>query len=166
MLDIMPSRGLVIHEYRAHGTCSGLDPARYFATAHRLFDSINIPQRFRNPFDSQFVAPADIRREFLQANPNFRPDMIAVVCGGADKGLKEVRLCVSKDGQPRTCGQNENQSKLCSADRVFIPPTRSAASQDSSNRRSPPADTGPASTGQPSPLPGPRMDYDYGRRTQ
>ncbi|HVX35671.1 MAG TPA: ribonuclease T [Hyphomicrobium sp.] len=170
MLDIMPSRGLVIHEYRTHGTCSGLDPARYFATAHRLFDGINIPQRFRNPFESQLIAPSDIRREFLQANPNFKPDMIAIVCGGAGKGLKEVRFCVSKDGQPRTCGQNENQGKLCSTDRVFIPPTRSTARQDSPDRRSvpanAPADTNPASTGQQSPLPGPRMDYDYGRRAQ
>jgi ribonuclease T2 len=170
MLDIMPSRGLVIHEYRTHGTCSGLDPARYFATAHRLFDGINIPERFRNPFESQLVAPSDIRREFLRANPNFKPDMIAIVCGGAGKGLKEVRFCVSKDGEPRTCGQNENQSKLCSTDRVFIPPTRSTARQDAPNRRSAPenapADTSPANTQQQSPLPGPRMDYDYGRRTQ
>ena len=171
MLDIMPSRGLVIHEYRTHGTCSGLDPARYFAMAHRLFDGITIPQRFRNPYESQLVSPSDIRREFLQANPSFKPDMIAVVCGGAGKGLKEVRLCVSKDGQPRACGQNENQSKLCSTDRVFIPPTRSTARLDSPSRWSAPADaaptdTRPASAGQQSPLPGPRMDYDYGRRNQ
>ena len=69
MLDVMPSRGLVIHEYRAHGTCSGLDPAPYFSTARRLFDGIKIPERFRNPFQSQYVSPSDIRNEFLRANP-------------------------------------------------------------------------------------------------
>lgn len=169
MLDVMPSRGLVIHEYRTHGTCSGLDPANYFTTAHRLFESINIPQRFRNPFESQLVSPSDIRREFLQANPNFSPDMIAVVCGGAGKGLREVRFCLSKDGKPRSCGQNENQRKLCSTDRVFIPPARSTARQDAPSRWNAPAnvspsDTRPAAAGQQSPLPGPRMDYDYGRR--
>ena len=72
MLDIMPSRGLVIHEYRTHGTCSGLDPERYFSTAHRLFDSIKIPERFRNPIQSQTVSPSDVRNEFLRANPAFR----------------------------------------------------------------------------------------------
>ena len=71
MLDVMPSRGLVIHEYRAHGTCSGLDPAPYFSTARRLFDGIKIPERFRNPFQSQYVSPSDIRNEFLRANPGF-----------------------------------------------------------------------------------------------
>jgi ribonuclease T2 len=169
MLDIMPSRGLVIHEYRAHGTCSGLDPARYFATAHRLFDAINIPQRFQNPFETQVASPADIRRDFAQANPNFKPDMIAVVCG--NKGLREVRLCLSRDGQPRSCGQNENPRKLCSTDRVFIPPARSTAGPDSSVRRTMPEGNSAGTNSQPgpqrqSPLPGPRMDYDYGRQTR
>jgi ribonuclease T2 len=168
MLDIMPSRGLVIHEYRAHGTCSGMDPARYFATAHRLFDGINIPQRFRNPFETQVASPDDIRRDFAQANPNFKPDMIAVVCGS--KGLREVRLCLSKDGQPRSCGQNENPRKLCASDRVFIPPTRSTGGPDTAARRSVPdntsADSAPQNTQRQSPLPGPRMDYDYGRQAR
>ena len=30
--DIMPSKNLIIHEYRAHGTCSGLEPAQYSAS--------------------------------------------------------------------------------------------------------------------------------------
>ena len=30
MLDIMPSRGLVRHQWRKHGSCSGLSPDRYF----------------------------------------------------------------------------------------------------------------------------------------
>ena len=29
MLDIMPSRRLIIHQWRKHGTCSGLDPDDY-----------------------------------------------------------------------------------------------------------------------------------------
>ena len=39
MRDIMPSRSLVIHEYRAHGTCSGLNPERYFAVSRQLYDN-------------------------------------------------------------------------------------------------------------------------------
>jgi ribonuclease T2 len=157
MLDIMPSRGLVIHEYRTHGTCSGLDPAQYFSTAHRLFDGITIPQRFQNPREAQYAAPSEIRTDFLRANPKLEPDMLAIVCNG--KGLKEIRICFSTDGHPRACGQNENQSKLCSSNRVFIPPTGASARQDS------PARSAPASADRQSPLPGPRMDYDYGQRS-
>ena len=155
MLDIMPSRGLVIHEYRTHGTCSGLAPAQYFSTAHRLFDGITIPQRFHNPVDPQYAAPSEIRDAFLRANPKLSKDMLAVVCNG--KNLQEIRICFSKDGQPRACGMNENQNKLCASDRVFIPPTGASARQAAPDPASPAAD-------QQSPLPGPRMNYDYGRQ--
>jgi ribonuclease T2 len=168
MLDIMPSRGLVIHEYRTHGTCSGLDPSRYFATAHRLFDGITIPERFRNPMQAQFVSPYDIRSEFLRANPNLTASMIAVACNGRDKSLKEIHICYSKDGNPRACGQNENQNKLCSTDRVFIPPARSTARQDAPDRQQQSTPVAPSlpKSSQGSPLPGPRMDYDYGHQNQ
>jgi len=156
MLDIMPSRGLVIHEYRAHGTCSGLDPERYFSTAHRLFEGIKIPERFRNPLQSQTLSPLDVRNEFLRANPAFRDDMVAVVCGGRGGQLKEVRFCLSKDGKPRACGNNENQRKLCSADQVSVPPARSTARDDASRGASQSFERN-----QNSPLPGPRMDDSY-----
>jgi ribonuclease T2 len=166
MLDIMPSRGLVIHEYRTHGTCSGMDPVRYFATAHRLFDGIKIPDRFRNPFDSQIVSATDVERDFLRANPDFRSDMITVVCGGAGGSLREVRFCLSKDGKPRTCGQNETRRSLCTANQVFIPPARSTARNDWQSQQPAPANSDPVGASQSSPLPGPRMDYDYSRRAQ
>ncbi|HVZ04137.1 ribonuclease T2 [Hyphomicrobium sp.] len=163
MQDIMPSRGLVVHEYRTHGTCSGLDPAQYFATAHRLFDTIDIPQQFRNPLDEQYLSPSDIRSAFLRTNPQLKPDMIAIVCGGASKGLKEVRICFSKNGQPRSCGHNENQRKLCSAERVSVPPTRSTVREEAPDRRNMPA---PGRIDRQSPLPGPRMNYDYSRQNE
>ena len=156
MLDVMPSRGLVIHEYRAHGTCSGLDPAPYFSTARRLFDGIKIPERFRNPFQSQYVSPSDVRNEFLRANPDLGNDMLTVVCNGSGGQLKEVRFCFSKGGKPRACGENENQRKLCSADRVFIPPAHSTAQDETTRGRSQSFDPN-----QNSPLPGPRMDDGY-----
>src|SRR5205085_838587 len=37
MLDIMPSRDLVIHEWKKHGTCSGLSVKEYFARIRALF---------------------------------------------------------------------------------------------------------------------------------
>ena len=43
MLDIMPSKRLIFHEYRKHGTCSGLGVDGYFDLARRLFESVKIP---------------------------------------------------------------------------------------------------------------------------
>ncbi len=162
MLDIMPSRGLVIHEYRAHGTCSGLDPAQYFGMAHRLFDGIVIPERFQNPFESQILSEFDVRREFLRANPQFRQDMIAVSCGGAGGMLREVRLCLAKDGSPRSCGQNETRSNMCTANQVFVPPTRSTARNDWKNKQPTQLPTLPKNTSRtPDRLPGPQMDQNF-----
>ncbi len=130
MLDIMPSNRLVINEYRKHGTCSGLNPESYYALSRKLFSSIRVPQRYQNPFESQYASPDELVSEFRRANPAISADAMAVVCGGAGSRLKEIRFCFSKDGQPRSCGQNETQRRLCSTNRMFIPPARSTARDD------------------------------------
>lgn len=157
VIDVMPSRPLIIHEYRKHGTCSGLDPDRYFEISERLFRTISIPQRYVNPFEDQTVAPQTLIDEFLAENRQLKRDMIVVVCDGSRNRLKEVRICMTRDGQPRTCGKNENQRRLCSVDRMYVPPVRSSATSrsDTPDRSKPPGqhrDSGE------SPLPGPRMD--------
>jgi ribonuclease T2 len=146
MLDIMPSRGLVIHEYRKHGTCSGLDVQGYFQLSRQLFKAIRIPDEFANPFETQYFAPQDVKRAFVAANPSLRPDSIAVACGRGNRArLSEVRICFSKDGKPIACGQNEAERKLCSASEIAVPPVRSTR-RDEDVRTIP----------RQSPLPGPR----------
>jgi ribonuclease T2 len=125
MLDIMPSGGLVIHEYKLHGTCSGLEPADYYKLSRQLFTRVRIPERFQNPFETQFVAPRELVGEFMRANPWLRPDMVAVTCGGPGSRLRDIRICMTRDGQPRACGQNEKRGNLCRADQMHVPPVRS-----------------------------------------
>jgi ribonuclease T2 len=125
MLDIMPSKRLVFHEYRKHGTCSGLGVDSYFGLARQLYQKVRIPERYvRLTDDRLVVGPGELIGEFLEANPELRPDMIAVQCGGAGNRLKEVRVCFTKSGSFRGCGPNENQRRLCSADRMYVPPVR------------------------------------------
>lgn len=130
MVDIMPSTRLVIHEYRKHGTCSGLTPDGYFALSRRLFNAIRIPQRFQNPFETQQASPSEVLSEFRRANPQISSDMMAISCGGSGNRLREIRICFTRDGKPRSCGDNENQRRLCSANSMFIPPARSTARTD------------------------------------
>jgi len=124
MLDIMPSKGLIIHEYRKHGTCSGLSPEGYYEVSRRLFESITIPDRFRNPTAAQFLDPREVVSEFVAANPQLKPDMLAVACRGPGSRLREVRICFSKEGRPRSCGANESQGRLCRSSRMHVPPVR------------------------------------------
>jgi ribonuclease T2 len=127
MLDIMPSRRLVIHEYRTHGTCSGLDPRGYYELSRRLFEKVRIPSRYINPYEAQFVTPRDLVSELLDANPDLDADMIAVNCGGPGNKLRDIRVCFGKNGAYRACGGNENQERLCRSDRTYVPPVRSTA---------------------------------------
>jgi ribonuclease T2 len=124
MMDIMPSKRLIIHEYRKHGTCSGLSPEGYYQTARRLYGSLKIPERFHNPTDAQFLNPRDVVQAFVAANPSLKPNMVAVGCGGPGSRLREVRICFSKTGELRACGLNEDQNQLCRSSRMHVPPVR------------------------------------------
>lgn len=123
MLDIMPARGLVIHQYKKHGVCSGLDPEKYFKTARRAFEAIKIPARYLQPQKPVIVSPREIESDFLKTNNNLKSDMIAIACG-RDKRLREVRICFTRDLELRSCGVNETQAKLCRLDKIVMPPVR------------------------------------------
>jgi ribonuclease T2 len=137
MLDIMPSTGLIIHQYKKHGTCSGLKPEGYFSLSRRIFKRIKIPQRYVLPEKPQMVSPDTLVDEFIAANSilGLQPDMIVVSCGGAGNRLREVRICMTKEGDPRPCGKNESQRRLCSARRMYVPPVRISRKSSNTNRR-------------------------------
>jgi ribonuclease T2 len=120
MLDLMPARGLVIHQWRTHGTCSGLKPDRYFDAVRRARERIAIPERFHRLEKYIMVAPAEVEDAFLAANPDLKPDMIAVMCD--DRRLREVRICMSNDLTFRTC--DEINRRACRTPRVVMPPVR------------------------------------------
>ena len=90
-----------------------------------LYRKIQIPQEFTNPMEPRTVSPDEVMRAFLDANPGLKPDMLAISCGGSGNRLQEIRFCFSKEGQPRACGQNENQRRMCSAQKMYLPPVRS-----------------------------------------
>ncbi len=122
MMDIMPSRKLVIQEYKKHGVCSGLDPRKYFSTARDAYRSIRIPEEFQDLTKSLSASPDEIRRAFLDANKQLSDDMVQVVC--SRRLLREVRVCFSKDLTPQPCSQREQKRKLCNYDTVIMPPVR------------------------------------------
>lgn len=124
MLDVMPSRQLVIHEYRKHGTCSGLEPAAYFDLARRYYETIRVPDRFVRPAAPFMIGRDEVVDAFIAANPKFDRSMIHVACGGSGPRLQEVRVCLTREGAPRRCGADVDPRKTCRSDRVFVPPVR------------------------------------------
>lgn len=121
MLDLMPSPGLVIHEWRKHGTCSGLPSAAYFDLVRAAREKVAIPPSYVDPSDYRMVSAAEVETAFLAANPGLRADMISVQCDRTR--LREVRLCLNKDLSFRACPQVNGQS--CPAGRrLGVPPLR------------------------------------------
>ena len=99
MLPIMPSERLIQHEWAKHGTCSGLTGQKYFETIQNAFAEVRIPGEYQQPLEQVNVAPDDIRRRFLAANPGMSESAVRVGCSG--RFLSEVRICPTKDLRTR-----------------------------------------------------------------
>jgi ribonuclease T2 len=122
--DLMPARGLVYHEWSAHGTCSGLDPAEFFALVRRAYASIAIPQDLSGPARAMEEPPTAIANDFLRSNPRLAASSIVVTCTGQSAPrLREVRICFDRELMPRACSAGAARG-ACGAPRIIIPPIR------------------------------------------
>ena len=120
-LAFMPSRNLIEHEWRAHGSCSGLDATSYFELADRAFASVRIPPLLQAGVKPPAMTANAVRSAFVDANPGMQEDMLGVSCDGRD--LSEVRICVDKELNPRSCGRGVRMS--CPRERTIrIPASR------------------------------------------
>jgi ribonuclease T2 len=121
MLDIMPSKSLIRHEWKKHGTCSGMEPETYFAKAREAFQSVRIPRQYRQPKVQVVTTPVELRSRFAKENANFPRDSFAAVCSG--RFLSEVRACLTKDFRPRACSADVLRSQ-CKAPEIILRPVR------------------------------------------
>jgi ribonuclease T2 len=101
MYDIMPSRGLMQHQWRKHGSCSGLSPSAYFDKTRAAFEKIRIPAAFQNLRNGGRIGPDAVETAFRLANPGLRDTAIAVTCTSGK--LQEVRICYDKELNFRSC---------------------------------------------------------------
>ena len=121
MLDVMPSRRLVRHEWEKHGVCAGMSAADYYGKARTAFGNVRIPAGFQSPKNARTVAPAKIREEFVAANPGLPREAVTVNCAG--RFLSEVRVCVGKDLKGRACSA-EVQRQSCRVSEIIVQPVR------------------------------------------
>ncbi|MBS1183128.1 MAG: ribonuclease [Proteobacteria bacterium] len=118
--DLMPARGLVRHEWRRHGACSGLSPADYLKAIRTARQMIHLPAAFQRIDTYVMVSPAAVEAAFIAANPGLRPGGVAITCDG--RRLREVRICLTRGLGFRAC--EDVDKRACRADRVVLPPVR------------------------------------------
>jgi ribonuclease T2 len=122
--DLMPARGLINHEWTAHGSCSGLDPAAFFGLVRRAYNEIIIPTEFSRPSTSIEQSPAAVVSAFQHANSKLPPLSVVVTCSGQGTArLREVRVCLDRELGPRACSADAARG-ACRAPTLIIPPVR------------------------------------------
>lgn len=124
MLDIMPSKRLIIHEWKKHGTCSNLGQRGYFRLTRKLYEKILTPARYVAPSRTLFITPEKLIHDFLSTNRGLSHQALSVQCGNSRRRarLSELRVCFSKDGSFTACGANER--RRCRAETLVMPPVR------------------------------------------
>lgn len=128
-LSVMPSKRLIIHEWRKHGSCAGLRPEAYFGRIRKLFAAVKIPARYLSPNRPVMTTPDQMRRDFVSTNRWLKPAMISINCGNRrDRArLRDVRVCFDRKFVPVPCGANERRQ--CRAGLLVLPPVRGKAAK-------------------------------------
>jgi ribonuclease T2 len=114
--DIYPDSSLLEHEWKAHGTCSGLSPDAFFTTARTAFHLVRIPPLLSGLTAQVLMPPQQILGLFAMANPSMPQSSLALTCGSND--LTAVEVCMDKSLHPISC----TGVRSCRANMVRIPP--------------------------------------------
>ncbi|HEY6377448.1 MAG TPA: ribonuclease T2 [Edaphobacter sp.] len=114
--DIYPDPGLLRHEWKTHGTCSGLAPDAFFTLARTAAHSIVIPPELTQLTRQISMPPAEILDLFTSANPSIPASSLALSCG--NNYLTAIEVCLDKSLHPTPCGP----IRSCRANTVRITP--------------------------------------------
>ncbi|SDF07178.1 ribonuclease T2 family protein [Limimaricola pyoseonensis] len=120
MADIMGTGGSAWHQWKKHGTCSGLSSEAFFDLSREAYGAVTRPEEFRR-LEREITLPAAVVEEaFLRDNPELSADGLTVTC--RDGMVQEVRICLTRDLAPRDCGADVIRD--CSLGDARMPPIR------------------------------------------
>ena len=120
MSDIMGTSGLAWHQWKKHGTCSGLSASDYYALSREAYGKITRPALFRR-LEKPVKVPAKVIEEaFLKENPSLKANTLTITCKSGR--IQEARVCLSKDLEPVPCGRDT--IKDCSLSNALFDPIR------------------------------------------
>jgi ribonuclease T2 len=120
MSDIMGTSGLAWHQWKKHGTCSGLSAQDYYALSREAYGKVNRPALFRKLKDPVKVPAKVIEEAFLKENPLLKANTLTITC--KQGRIQEARICLSKDLDPVPCGRDT--IKDCSMTNALFDPVR------------------------------------------
>lgn len=115
---LYPSRFLYRHEWEKHGTCSGLSQEAFHQLASDLRQKVKIPAAYQSPEEPLRKNSFQLKADLASANEWLAPDNITVACADGGRFLREIYICINKQGtdavpcsdemrkrERRSCGQ-------------------------------------------------------------
>lgn len=99
---LFASPDLITHEWPKHGTCSGLSADDFFALVSKNLGHLTIPAPYQKETQVSAGGVTAVLAALRSANPGLvDADMVAKTQAGV---LTEVRVCLTKTGDFRSCG--------------------------------------------------------------
>lgn len=120
MADIMGSGGLAWHQWKKHGSCTGLSARDYFRLSRLAYDGINRPPVLRKVTRPLRLPAHVIEEAFLKANPGMTRRGITVTC--KSRRIAEVRICLDRQLRPRDCAPDA--ARDCRLEDALFAPIR------------------------------------------
>lgn len=104
MADIMGTGGLAWHQWKKHGTCTGLSAPQYYALSREAYATVVRPSVFRKLTKDVKLPASVVEEAFMKANPTLESDGVTITCKSGH--IQEARICLSRDLKPLPCGQD------------------------------------------------------------
>lgn len=120
LADATPDAGLVRHQWRRHGTCSGMSPRGYVETARAAWEKVERPDLLSLRRADGSISWRAVESAFLDDNRSFSADSVTVKCKSGR--LSEVRICLTADLGARACGADVAAD--CRDDTLGLPAPR------------------------------------------
>jgi len=118
MLQLIPTRALIQHEWAKHGTCSGLSAQDYFGKVEQAFRKVQVPSQFTALSSQKDFSIKDVEESF--ASTNHAPEQaFRVSCNAGD--LANLEVCLSKELEYQSCMGSVHD---CTAGQVRLRPPK------------------------------------------
>ena len=108
---LYPSRFLYGHEWEKHGTCSGLSQEAFHQLASDLRQKVKIPVAYQSPAEPLRKSTFELKADLAAANHWLAPDTMTVACADGGRFLREIYICINKEGTDAVPCSDEMQKR-------------------------------------------------------
>lgn len=101
---LMPDDPLRVHEWRKHGSCTGMSAQEYFRAIMAYANRLRLPEELNKEGRDQTLDRNDLVTQIIRLNTGLPAKGVYLRCQGQDAALlTEVRVCYKPNGQFTEC---------------------------------------------------------------